>query len=172
LVAFFASGNIQIKNIAKDSGVIYAEATRFDYTLADCGTPGLFQVSGRRVNFNVFVNRSSSTVAVNTDFMEVRRLENNVQTVTCNSRGILEGKLLNAVSQSPVRKQIVDTPITSVPPPAAPTYVENPRTNPDANIQAVPTKIAAPPTQPSSSPRTKSRPALQCDSGICDLKSR
>ena len=100
LVAHFARRNIQIKNIAKDSGVIYAEAARFDDTVADCGKPGIFQVVGRRANFNVFVTRSAKdpVVSVNSEFTETRRFESNVQTVQCNSRGILEASILGAVS--------------------------------------------------------------------------
>lgn len=100
IVSFFASHNIQVKNIAKDSGVIYAETTRFDNSMADCGTPGIFQVVGRRANFNVFVKHANSgpTVSVNTDFTETRQFEQNVTTVQCNSTGSLETMILNAVS--------------------------------------------------------------------------
>ncbi|AXK71262.1 hypothetical protein DWG18_02460 [Lysobacter sp. TY2-98] len=99
IVAAFASRNIQVKNIAKDSGVIYAEAARFDDSMADCGKPGLFMVQGRRANFNVFVSRSAGkpTVSVNTEFSETRRFENNVFTVPCNSKGVLEGMILNSI---------------------------------------------------------------------------
>lgn len=102
LVAFFASHNIQIKNIAKDSGVIYAESTTFDDSFADCGKPGLFQVIGRRANFNVFVKRDNdkeTTVTVNTAFTETRQFESAIQNVQCNSRGALEAAVLTSVSQ-------------------------------------------------------------------------
>lgn len=100
LVAFFAKRNVQIKNIAKDSGVIYAEASRFDDSVADCGNPGIFQVVGRRAHFNVFVNRSGKqpVVSVNTEFTEMRRFDSNVQTVQCNSKGVLEDLVLSSVS--------------------------------------------------------------------------
>jgi hypothetical protein len=99
LVAFFASHSIQIKNIAKDSGVIYAETARFDDSVADCGTPGIMQVMGRRANLNVFVNRSGPkpTVSVNTEFNEFRRFDTNEQTVRCNSKGVLERMILDSV---------------------------------------------------------------------------
>lgn len=100
VVSFFASRNIQIKNIAKDSGVIYAESARFDDSMADCGKPGLFQVVSRKANFNVFVKHAGNgtQVSVNTDFSETRRFENNVVTVQCNSYGTLENLVLNSVS--------------------------------------------------------------------------
>ena len=99
IVQFLASKNIQIKNIAKDSGIIYAEASRFDNDVADCGSPGILHIVGRRATFNVFVNRSSSnpTVSVNTEFTEVRRFDGPTMTVPCNSRGVLEAAILNAI---------------------------------------------------------------------------
>ena len=100
LVSHLAKRNIQIKNIAKDSGVIYAESLRFDDSVADCGKPGIFQVVGRRANFNVFVNRSTKdpVVSVNSEFIETRRFESNIQTIQCNSKGVLEASILGAVS--------------------------------------------------------------------------
>jgi hypothetical protein len=102
VVSFFASRNIQIKNIAKDSGVIYAEAARFDDSMADCGKPGIFQIVGRKANFNVFVKHAGNgtQVSVNTDFSETRRFENNVTTIQCNSYGTLENLVLNAASST------------------------------------------------------------------------
>ena len=101
LVSFFASNNIPIKNIAKDSGVIYAESTRFDDSYADCGKPGIMAVVGRKANFNVFVNRSGAkpAVSVNTDFTEFRRFDTAQTTVQCNSKGIIEARLLDSVRQ-------------------------------------------------------------------------
>jgi hypothetical protein len=99
IVAAFASRNIQVKNIAKDSGVIYAETARFDDSMADCGKPGLFMVQGRRANFNVFVSRAGGkpNVSVNTEFSETRRFENNVFTTPCNSKGVLESMILDSI---------------------------------------------------------------------------
>ncbi|MDQ0068492.1 hypothetical protein J2W34_000266 [Variovorax boronicumulans] len=87
---------IQIKNIAKDSGVVYAETAQFNETMADCGDPGLFQIMSKRVNFNVFVTRSESSprVTVNATYSETRRFDRNVVTVSCNSKGTLERIIL------------------------------------------------------------------------------
>ena len=100
LIGFFAARNIQVKNIAKDSGVVFAENARFDDSVADCGSPGMARVVGRRVSFNVFVNRSGSQprVSVNTEFTETRRFMDNVTTVQCSSRGVLELSVLNSIS--------------------------------------------------------------------------
>jgi len=99
LVGFFAKNNIQIKNIAKDSGVIYAESATFSDNSADCGDPGLWSRSSRLFNLNVFVSRSGSepTVHVNTKFFETRRFENKMETVECNSRGAVERAVLASI---------------------------------------------------------------------------
>jgi hypothetical protein len=101
LVRFFASRNIQIKNIAKDSGVIYAESTRYEQDFADCGSPGVSRVVSKVVSFNVFVSRSEATptVHVNTKFLETRQFDRNVWTVECNSKGVIEKAILNSVRQ-------------------------------------------------------------------------
>jgi hypothetical protein len=99
LVRFFATHNIQVKNIAKDSGVIYAESARFDDELADCGSPGINRVVNRLVNLNVFVSRSEArpTVHVNSKFTETRQFDRNLHTVECNSKGVIESSILRAV---------------------------------------------------------------------------
>jgi len=99
VVSYFASHNIQIKNIAKDSGVIYAEASTFDDSVADCGKPGLFAITGRRATFNVFVRKvaGGAQVSVNTDFMEELAFGQSRTTRQCTSRGLLESAILGAV---------------------------------------------------------------------------
>jgi len=101
IVGYLAQNQIQIKNIAKDSGVIYAEAVKFDNAVADCGNPGAFSISGRRANFNIFVNRSGKDpiVSVNTEFNEMRRnLSGDPSSVACNSKGVLEDRILSAAA--------------------------------------------------------------------------
>jgi len=100
LVQFFASRNIPIKNIAKDSGVIYAESMLFNDDAADCGTGGLWTPFGRKASFNVFVTRSTDrpSVSVNTEFQEMRRFDRRTETVTCNSKGVIENAVLDALN--------------------------------------------------------------------------
>jgi uncharacterized lipoprotein len=101
LVGFFAKNNIQIKNIAKDSGVIYAESATFSDNSADCGEPGLWRRVSRVANLNVFVARSTAepTVQVNTKFFETRRFENSLTTVECNSKGVVERTIIELVTR-------------------------------------------------------------------------
>ena len=100
IVNFFASRSIPIKNIAKDSGVIYAESTSFGDEFADCGTGGLMVPFARRASVNVFVTRSTEhpKVSVNTEFQEMRRFDANTTTVNCNSKGVIEQAVLDAIN--------------------------------------------------------------------------
>ncbi len=100
IVSFFASRNIPIKNIAKDSGVIYAESSSFDDTFADCGKGGIMAPFARRASFNVFVTRTGSKpkVSINTEFKESRSFQSSVTTVTCNSKGVTEQAVLDAIN--------------------------------------------------------------------------
>ena len=98
-IGFFANNNIQVKNIAKDSGVIYAEQTSFGDDLADCGKRGIATSIGRMATLNVFIMRSSSpSIRVNTKFQETRKFDNSVWTVECNSKGIIEEVILRHVA--------------------------------------------------------------------------
>src|SRR3972149_2690182 len=98
VIGFFASRNIQIKTIEKDSGVIYAETNRFDEKLADCGHPGIASVVTRTVSLNVFVMRSERDpkVNVNTKFIETRQFDRSIWTVECNSKGVIEQAILES----------------------------------------------------------------------------
>jgi hypothetical protein len=101
IVGYLAQNQIQVKNIAKDSGVIYAESVKFDNSVADCGTAGMEKILGRRALFNIFVNRSGKdpVVSVNTEFNEIRMVHGVSTPVPCNSKGIIEGNILSAAAQ-------------------------------------------------------------------------
>lgn len=102
IVSVFARNNIAVKNIAKDSGVIFAERAGFDNTLADCGTPGIFIPISRRMQLNVFVNRSGKdpVVGINTEFIEMRRfMDAPPVAVTCVSKGVVENIILNQIDK-------------------------------------------------------------------------
>lgn len=100
VVGFFATKNIPIKNIAKDSGVIYAEASSFDSAYADCGSVPLMIPDLNVVSLNVFVQDKGDhrEVSVNATFRQtLRGAYNTVQTVTCESRGVVEQTILDAI---------------------------------------------------------------------------
>lgn len=100
LVAFFATNNIQIKTIEKDSGVIYAERSAFDEAIADCGSAGLMQYVSSVAAFNVLVipQGGLTSVTVTSDYKVSRVGAYNTMTVTeCLSTGVLERRILDAI---------------------------------------------------------------------------
>ncbi|MDE2162351.1 MAG: hypothetical protein KGJ53_04250 [Alphaproteobacteria bacterium] len=100
VVHFFATNNIPIKNIAKDSGVIYAEASSFDSNDADCGSNPLMTPQQNVIALNVFVQDKGDhrEVSVNATFRQVLvGPYNTVQTVTCLSRGTIEQTIFDSI---------------------------------------------------------------------------
>jgi hypothetical protein len=100
LLAFFTSQNIQVKTIEKDSGVIYAERSSADPTLADCGKGGLAADVNRTGTVNVFVlekGPQQTQVTVNTDFSIMRQFDGQPIVGQCKSKGILERMILDSI---------------------------------------------------------------------------
>lgn len=111
VVEFFATNNLSIKTIEKDSGIIAAERMIGSPGtggsvggFADCGVNAFMVPMNQTVDLNVFVRPqgpSSTNVSVNTSFAEVRVFGSNPpQTVSCNSNGKLEDMLLDAAAGS------------------------------------------------------------------------
>jgi hypothetical protein len=105
IVSFFASRNIQVKNIAKDSGVIYAETSEVDPTDADCGKPPMLWVAiSNQGRFNVFVRKGDQkqVVSVNAQFIQVQQTAMTnpptTKTVSCTSTGLLEREILTSLT--------------------------------------------------------------------------
>ena len=101
VVGFFATHNIPIKNIAKDSGVIYAEQLSFDTADADCGSHPLTIPLKGTVSFNAFVQSqaTSTRVTITANFQqELTDIYNHpLATVPCLSRGVIEQTILNSI---------------------------------------------------------------------------
>jgi hypothetical protein len=100
LMRFFTTGNVMLKTVQKDSGVVYAEYMTFTDGQADCGTPGILMITGRTLGLNVFVedlDGDSVRVSVNTRFVEHRRFDTTVMTVECNSKGTVERLILDTL---------------------------------------------------------------------------
>lgn len=99
IISYMASNNIKIKNIEKDSGVIYAESTSFIDAFADCGGSGIWTKQGRVASFNIFVRKvkSNPVVYVNTEFHEIRVFDRQQQAFKCNSTGLLEQNILSSI---------------------------------------------------------------------------
>ena len=101
LIVFLAQRNIPLKAIAKDSGVIYAEALRFDEGQADCGGAGMLKPITRLARFNVLVQPADGQqlVSVNINFTETRynSFDHSSHSVECRSKGVVEKEILNAI---------------------------------------------------------------------------
>lgn len=101
LLGYFTTNNIQIKTIEKDSGVIYAERSMVDASIADCGEGGLAMDVNRAGGLNVFVRSISpreTQVSVNSDYKITRMFDGQLMVSQCNSTGLIEGQILRAIS--------------------------------------------------------------------------
>ena len=107
-VEYFASGNITIRTIEKDSGIIYAErmfGTGSDVSqFADCGAPGMSVPIGATVDLNVFVREAGDgvNVTVNARFSQQRQSawDKSISSVECSSLGVIEERILDAIAGS------------------------------------------------------------------------
>ena len=102
LIEFFASKNISIKTIEKDSGIVYAERTTSSAgglsEWTDCGSSGLDTPVRQGLDLNVFVREigtasdPKTSVTVNARFTEMRRnfWDDSIGSFDCSSRGVLE----------------------------------------------------------------------------------
>lgn len=101
LIVFLAQRNIPLKEIAKDSGVLYAESLRFDEGQADCGSAGMLKPIARIARLNVLVQSSGGQqlVSVNINFTETRynSFDYSSHQVECRSKGVVEKEILNAI---------------------------------------------------------------------------
>lgn len=104
-IQFFTGNNIPIKTIDKSSGVIYAEKLNTNQQegekFADCGASALELVLQTKISLNIFLQKigpNQTKGTINTQFSQVREFDRRRREVTCNSRGTLEQRLLNALS--------------------------------------------------------------------------
>jgi hypothetical protein len=106
LVEYFASGNIAIKTIEKDSGIIYAERMFARGTelssFADCGAAAMASPVGGAADLNVFVRETAAgvNVTVNARYRQSRASmwDGSVSSTECASLGTLERTILNAAA--------------------------------------------------------------------------
>lgn len=120
LVALLAKGNVPLKQIAKDSGVIYVDALKFDQRQADCGSPGMLKPIARFGTVNILVQPvgHQQLVTVNTSFTETRYngFDYSSSQVKCNSKGQFEVALLDAIGRSARAVSVTTAPATQVAP--------------------------------------------------------
>ena len=105
LIEFFASNNISIKTIEKDSGIVYAERTFSGAgglrEWADCGASMMAPPIRQTMDLNVFVRDAGGSagpktnITVNARFSETRQSawDNSIANTDCNSLGVLERRI-------------------------------------------------------------------------------
>lgn len=108
LVEYFATSNISIKTIEKDSGIIYAERMLAGpseiASVASCGANFMAPSVGATADMNVFVREEAggaTRVTVTTNFREMRSntmANGQLFTAQCNSLGVLEAGILRAAA--------------------------------------------------------------------------
>jgi len=121
IVEYFAVGNLPIKTIEKDSGLIVSDwmdasdgtGMREDKTICDCGGAGLTIQKWTRGKFSVFAKKiddSSCDMRVTCTYQQYRTFSDAGNTVNCNSNGNLE-KMLHDY----VRAKVEGTALPEVP---------------------------------------------------------
>lgn len=110
LVEYFATSNISIKTIEKDSGIIYAErmlAGAYEIgSVASCGANFMAPSMGATADLNVFVREQTggTRITVTTNFREMRSnamANGQMFTAQCNSLGVMEAGILRAAAGRP-----------------------------------------------------------------------
>lgn len=105
LVEYFATSNIAIKTIEKDSGIIYAERMLAGpaeiSSVASCGANFMAPSIAATADLNVFVRDQpgGTRVTVTARFRETRSdalANGQLSTVNCNSLGVIEAAILRA----------------------------------------------------------------------------
>lgn len=108
LVEHFASSNISIKTIEKDSGIIYAERMfgggNSVSSMADCGVDPMARPITTAADLNVFVREAPAggvTTTVNARFRQTRQSawDNSMTSVECASLGTMERTILDAAAR-------------------------------------------------------------------------
>ncbi|NWG88073.1 MAG: hypothetical protein HXY26_11295 [Hydrogenophilaceae bacterium] len=72
LLGFFAQHNVHVAGVDRELGLVRATGIRVPEAWADCGGPGIFMLTNRRVELSVLINKQpdgKSRVSVSTNFM-------------------------------------------------------------------------------------------------------
>lgn len=122
LIRYFATSNIQVKTVERDSGIIYAEKEingnvpvewsvrgRVGDGLADCGKDIMATPAAQSIQFNVYVRdlgAAASSATVTASFRESYQGMNTLYGYysppaprACNSTGVLEGLILDQLDR-------------------------------------------------------------------------
>lgn len=104
LMEYFTDNGVPIKNIEKDSGIIYAEniyGGQDTNLYADCGQHGLTQLTSSKFEMNVFVKSvgaSKSKATANLKVTGAKQFGGHPPIIVqCSSKGIIEERILEAL---------------------------------------------------------------------------
>jgi hypothetical protein len=107
VIEVLAQHNWLIQNLEKDSGLIATDwmGIPLSSPFVDCGTPGMVNVSGRSMRFNVLLRAAGprTSMTVNVAAVETQSNESGVYRVECTSTGRLERRLHQAVARAVAR---------------------------------------------------------------------
>ena len=98
ILNFLTAKKALLNDVDKESGFIMAELPTFEDDIADCGSDSTMETKGRRASLNILVRRANGKVDVNVnaEFKESRQMMQAFDTITCNSKGVLEKQALDA----------------------------------------------------------------------------
>jgi hypothetical protein len=100
VISYLAGRNFPVKTVEKDSGIVYAEIPQFPVGFADCGQSTSTVQLSRQGSLNVVVKpvEGGTEVSVNPAFSVTRAAEGQQWTIDCQSKGVLERQMLDALS--------------------------------------------------------------------------
>lgn len=115
VIDFFATNNIPIQTVERDSGIVYAERMYADpysdiFTRnADCNR-GIANATSSSAAMNIFVRRAGggrTNVSVNATYsqMIIPLMSYTPTAITCQSTGVLETSILNTIQSTISRNQ-------------------------------------------------------------------
>jgi hypothetical protein len=104
VIEVLARHNWLIQNLEKGSGLIATDWTGIplESPFVDCGVPGMVNVTGRSMRFNVLLraNGPRTSMTVNVAAVEVQSNDSGVYRVDCTSTGRLERRLHEEVAHA------------------------------------------------------------------------
>jgi hypothetical protein len=107
VIEVLAEHNWLIQNLEKDSGLIATDwmGIPLSSPFVDCGTPGMVNVTGRSMRFNVLLRPAgpSTSMTVNVAAVQTQTNETGVYRVECTSTGELEQRLHRGVARAVAR---------------------------------------------------------------------
>jgi hypothetical protein len=107
VIEVLAEYNWLIQNLEKESGLIATDwmGIPLSSPYVDCGTPGMVNVTGRSMRFNVLLRPAGpgTSMTVNVAAVQTQSNDSGVYRVECTSTGQMERRLHRAVARAVAR---------------------------------------------------------------------